>query len=380
MGNTLRHAARFRIGQRWVGDGEPLYIIAEAGVNHENDLGAATRMIDEAAAAGADAIKFQSYKAGRLASKESPAYWDRTKEPAASQFELFSRFDRFNREEYVRLAEHAEKIGITFLSTVFDELLVNELADVLPAFKVASADITHYPLLKSIASKGKPVILSTGASTIEEIKDAVALLRRHGCKDIALLHCVLNYPCLPENANLRAIRTLKEVIPDVVVGYSDHVAASQNLLQLGVAWIMGASIVEKHFTLNKNFVGNDHYHAMDGQDLRKFKEQQAHLEKLLGNGKLGYCVSEEAARQFARRSLVALRTIRTGETVCENMVVVKRPGTGIAPKDLNGLIGQRAVRDIPEDTILQWEMFEKGEMDDRPDRDLRSCFRDVKPQ
>jgi sialic acid synthase SpsE len=136
-------------------------------------------------------------------------------------------------------------------------------------------------------------------------------------------------------------------------------------LQLSVAWIMGASIVEKHFTLNKNLVGNDHYHAMDGKDLRAFREQQSFLQKLLGNGRLGYSISEEPARQFARRSLVALRTIRTGEVVSENMVAAKRPGTGIAPRDLNGLIGQRAVRDIPEDTILQWEMFGGNEEPER---------------
>jgi sialic acid synthase SpsE len=353
----MGQGVRFRIGSRWVGDGEPLYVVAEAGVNHENDMVVALRMIDEAAGAGADAIKFQSYKAMRLASKHSPSYWDRTKEKSGSQFELFLRYDSFDVNDYVKLANYAEKQGITFLTTAFDEIFVEALADFLPAFKVASADITHYPLLKMIASKGKPVILSVGAATVEEIRSAVRVLRTKGCKDIALLHCVLNYPCPPERANLQAIRTLRESFPDVVVGYSDHVPAGYGLLQLNVAWLMGARMVEKHFTLDKNLTGNDHYHAMDPDDLRGFIQQQEHLEKLLGNGQIGYMSTEEPARKFARRSLVASRDIAAGELITEAMILIKRPGTGIEPKDLETLVGKRTLLDIPEDTILQWDMF-----------------------
>jgi sialic acid synthase SpsE len=349
---------RFKIGSRWVGDGEPLYIVAEAGVNHENDMAVALQMIDEAAGAGADAIKFQSYKARRLASKNSPPYWDRTKEKSASQFELFLRYDRFDVEDYMKLANYAEKKRIAFLTTAFDEFFVDALADFLPAFKVASADITHYPLLKMIASKGKPIMLSVGAATAEEIRNAVRVLNTEGCKDIALLHCVLNYPCPPEKANLKAIRTLRQTFPDVVIGYSDHVPAGYGLLQLNVAWLMGARIVEKHFTLDKNLMGNDHYHAMDPDDLRSFIHQQEHLEKLLGTGQIGYTSTEESARKFARRSLVASRDISGGERVTEAMIAIKRPGTGLEPKDLEIIVGKRTLLDIPEDTILQWEMFE----------------------
>ena len=349
---------RFKIGSRWVGDGEPLYVVAEAGVNHENNMKMALQMIDEAAGAGAEAIKFQSYKAQRLASRNSPAYWDRTKEKSGSQYELFLRHDRFEVEDYVKLASHAEKKGIAFLATAFDEVFVDALADCLPAFKVASADITHYPLLKRIASKGKPVILSVGAATVEEVRNAVHVLHDKGCEDIALLHCILNYPCLPEKANLRAIRTWRKTFRDVVVGYSDHVPGGYGLLQLNVAWLMGAQIVEKHFTLNKNLVGNDHYHAMDPDDLRTFIQQQEYLEKLLGTGQIGYSSAEESARQFARRSLVASRDISAGERVDEGMILIKRPGTGIEPKELEIVMGKRALVDIPEDTILQWDMFE----------------------
>jgi sialic acid synthase SpsE len=348
---------RFQIGSRWVGEGAPLFLIAEAGVNHENSLETARRMIAAAAAAGADAIKFQSYKAARLASRYSPAYWDREKEPAASQHELFRQHDHFEVETYQALARYAAEKKIIFLTTAFDEFFVDALEAVLPAFKVASADITHFPLLKKIATTGKPVILSVGAATREEIEEAVRFLRTHGCRDLALLHCVLNYPCPPERANLRAIASLKGTFPDAVVGYSDHVPPQPGLLQLQAAWMLGARIIEKHFTLDKTIPGNDHYHAMDPQDLRAFRVEQSILESLLGEGSLGPSPAEEDSRKYARRSLVAGRKILTGETVREGDVAVKRPGNGISPNQLESLLGARPLRDIEEDTVLQWNMF-----------------------
>jgi sialic acid synthase SpsE len=350
--------ARFKIGPRWIGSSEPLYVVAEAGVNHENSLATAKRMIQKAAQAKADAIKFQSYKARSLASRYSPAYWDRNKEPADSQYELFSRYDHFGPDDYRELATCAAENNISFLTTAFDEEFVDELEDILPAFKVASADITYHPLLKKIASKQKPVILSVGAATVEEIREAITLLKTHGCPHIALLHCVLNYPCPPEFANLRAITALQRTFPEVVVGYSDHVPARFNLLQLSMAWVLGARIVEKHFTLDKTKPGNDHYHAMDPEDLRLFRQQQAYLEDLLGSGTIGNSANEEIARRFARRSLVASRRIVAGQRATREMIAVKRPGTGIPPQGMEDLMGKRASRNIEEDTILQWEMFE----------------------
>jgi len=348
---------RFQIGSRWVGGDEPLYVIAEAGVNHENDFEIAKQMIKVASEAGADAIKFQSYKADTLASRHSPAYWDRTKEPCENQRELFARYDRFDPSDYRKLAQYADECNITFLTSCFDERFVDELNDVLPAFKVASADITHFPLLKKIASKGKPVIMSVGAATLGEIKDAMDVLRSHGCPAIALLHCVLNYPCRPEEANLRAIARLRQIFPDVVIGYSDHVPPAHGILQLSAAWMLGARIAEKHFTLDKTLPGNDHYHAMDPDDLRAFRQQQTYLEALLGNGRIGSTDTQEAARQFARRSLVAARKINAGERLTADMIAVKRPATGIAPQNLETILGARALVDIEEDTILQWDMF-----------------------
>lgn len=347
----------FSIGDTRVGPDEPLYIIAEAGVNHENDLDVAREMIRRAADAGAHAIKFQSYKAGRLASRFSPAYWDRSKEPTGSQHELFTRFDHLDIDDYLALAEHAREHGIDFLTTVFDEVFLEGLDAVLPAYKIASADITHLPLMTRIARKGKPVILSTGAATLAEIDDALRVLHSNGCEHVALLHCVLNYPCAPEDANLEAIRSLARTFPDVVVGYSDHVPPEHGIVQMTTAWMLGARIVEKHFTLDKSLPGNDHYHAMDPDDLKRFHAQHRFVESLLGNGRLGYEANQDAARQHARRSLVAAADLRAGEPLEESMVAVKRPGHGIAPRHLETLVGARPRIDIDADTILQWDMF-----------------------
>ena len=346
-----------QIGPKTAGADSPLYLIAEAGVNHENDMATARRMVKEAAAAGADAIKFQSYKAGSLASRYSPAYWDRAKEPADSQYALFQRFDHLDVADYRELARCCQDHGIQFLTTCFDERFVDALGDLLPVFKVASADITHFPLLKKVASTGKPVILSVGAATLEEIRAAVDWLRRCGCQQLAVLHCVLNYPCAPEASNLRAIASLAKAFPDVVVGYSDHVPPAFGLLQLNAAWMLGARILEKHYTLDKSLIGNDHYHAMDPDDIRAFRRQQAFLEALMGDGQLGAISTQEAARKFARRSLVAACDIAAGTPITAEMLAVKRPGTGIPPQDFERVLGKAPAKPIAEDTVLQWDMF-----------------------
>lgn len=345
------------IDKHKIGDGEPVYLIAEAGVNYENSMPVAKKMIDEAAKSGADAIKFQSYKAGRIASIYSPSYWDRKKEPTKSQHELFTKYDSFGVEEYYQLAKHAKKKGITFLTTCFDDDFVNELDSVLPAHKVASADLTNFPLLKLIASKRKPVILSTGAATLAEIHESVQYLRDHKVRDLAIMHCVLNYPCPPENANLRAIETLKRIFPDLVIGYSDHTPPENGMMQLHSAWMLGATIMEKHYTLNKLLTGNDHYHAMDPDDIREYRKRQNLIERLMGTGEIGERESESQAITFARRSIVARTNIKKGDAIRLSMLDIKRPGTGIAPKYLDLILKARANKDIPEDTILKWEMF-----------------------
>lgn len=333
------------------------FLIAEAGVNYENDLNVALRMIEEAASASADAIKFQSYKAETLASRFSPAYWDTEKEPTRSQYELFKKYDHLNVADYQKLAEHARRCGIHFITTPFDEHFVEALAPLMPVIKVASADLTNYPLLHHIARQQKPVILSTGASTLGEVDDSVRFLKAQGVRQIALLHCVLSYPCRPEDANLGVITHLRAAFPDLIIGYSDHVPPAYGCAALTTAWMLGARILEKHFTLDKTKPGNDHYHAMDPQDIREFRAQCDYMTTLIGSDRKTVFPCEEEARRQARRSLVAARPLRAGETLAPQDILVKRPGTGIDPRFLDILIGAVVLRDIQDDEPLQWDMF-----------------------
>jgi len=339
------------------------FIIAEAGVNFENDLGIAFKMIEEAALAGADAIKFQSYKAERLASHFSPAYWDITKESTPNQFELFKKYDHFGDQDFIALAKKANSYGIYFLSTPFDTHYADLLEPYMPAYKIASADITNYPLIKHCAKKGKPIILSTGASTLAEVDNAISIIREEGNIQIALLHCVLSYPCDPTNANLATIAYLKKVYPQYVIGYSDHVPPTAGGEVLLTAWLFGARIIEKHFTLDKTKPGNDHYHAMDPEDLRAFIMLTKSIFSLIGDETKKVMCCEQKSREQARRSLVASRDIKSGEILQESDVAIKRPGTGIKPFNLGLVIGAEAICDIQYDQILQWDMFLRRKKD-----------------
>jgi N-acetylneuraminate synthase len=335
-------------------------VIAEVGVNHENDLERARRMIRQIAAAGGSAAKFQTYRAEKLASRYSPAYWDRTKEPTDSQFKLFKKYDRFGAAEYRALAATCEECGIAFLSTPFDLDAVEFLAPLMPAFKVASADISNLPLLEAVASHRRPVVLSTGASTLEEAKTAVRFLEEHGAASVAVLHCVLSYPTQPADANLRVILTLREAFPGYVVGYSDHVPPDPSMRTLTLAYALGAQIIEKHFTDDKSLPGNDHYHAMDEADLRTAVAAFAHARTLLGDGVKQVSAAERDARTYARRSLVAARPMAMGHLLAAGDIEVKRPGTGIPPTLLEYAIGRRLTRDVVEDEILTYDHVEGG--------------------
>ena len=316
-------------------------------------------MIDEAAQAGVDAIKFQAYKAGTLASKHSPAYWDRTQEPASNQFELFKRYDRFGPKEYRELALHAQEKKIHFAATPFDSQAVEFLSDLMPMFKIASADLTNVPLLRQVAAVGKPVILSVGASTMDEIRHAVGVLGEAGIDagNIALLHCVLNYPCTYEMVNLGRITHLLHTFPSHVIGYSDHTLPDPGMTTLTAAVTLGACIIEKHFTLDKSLPGNDHYHAMDAQDSHRFAQQLDILSSVNRDLTADYLPSEEPARREARRSLVAARDVRRGETLTPQCFIPKRPAHGISPVDCDRVAGSVASVDIDADTVLQWDML-----------------------
>lgn len=331
------------------------YIIAEAGVNHEGDLDLAKRLCDEALEGGANAIKFQTYKAETLASKNSPAYWDITKESTTSQYELFKKHDKFWKNEMEEIKKYCDKIGIEFMSTPFDIESATFLNDLMDVFKISSSDITNKPFIEYICDFGKPIILSTGASSLSEIAEAVEWIENKGNK-LALLHCVLNYPTPDENANLGMIIDLKTRFPDKIIGYSDH-TLPKDMKVLEIATLLGSVIIEKHFTHDKTLPGNDHYHAMDKEDLKLFRKNLDRIFTILGSFKVKALEDEELARKNARRSLVAKKFIPKGKIIEYDDLTFKRPAYGISPKFIDEVIGKKAIVDIDEDEIMKWNML-----------------------
>jgi sialic acid synthase SpsE len=332
------------------------YLIAEAGVNHEGSMVLAKRLIDEAAEGGADAIKFQTYKAETIASKDSPYYWDISKEPTRSQFELFKKYDKFWKKEYEELKKHCDRAGIEFLSTPFDVESAKFLNDLMPVFKISSSDITNFDFIRLQCSFGKPIILSTGASHLWEVQEAVDLIERSGNR-LCLMHCVLNYPTPNEHANLGMIWDIKKKFPVHVPGYSDH-TLPQSMEVLHSSVLLGAAVIEKHFTHDKTLPGNDHYHAMDKIDIKEFWKRWEFTEELLGSFRIVSLPSEAPARRNARRSLVAAKNIPRGKAIDAADLTWKRPAHGISAKYYDDLIGKKALNDISQDAILKWNMFE----------------------
>ena len=344
------------LGSRIINQYSRPYVIAEIGVNHEGSFKKAIELINLAKKGGADAAKFQTYKASKLASKNSPAYWDTSKEKTTSQFELFKKYDNFENEDYIKLYEHCQSIGIDFLSTPFDDEAADFLAELVPFFKIASADINNVPLLRKLATHKKPIVLSTGASSIEEIKFAINLLEKNDVNDIALLHCILNYPTKNENASLAMIYGLKEEFPNYIIGYSDHTLPHDSITSLVAAHFFGAVILEKHFTDDKTLPGNDHYHAMDISDLTAFQKKIDDIYILAGSSKMkNFIPGEEISRLNARRSIVLKEDMNKGDTISIDNITYKRPGTGITTNYWDDIIGKKINKNLDEDYVLQWD-------------------------
>ncbi len=344
------------------------YVIAEIGVNFVDIakkewislLDAAKLMIRKAKEWGAQAAKFQAYKAEKLASKYSPAYWDTSCEPTKSQFELFKKFDSLNPEDYKELANYCEKVWIDFMATPFDLEAVDFLEPLMKYFKVASADITFFPLLKKIAKTWKPILLSTGASEYREIKEAINFIERNGNNKIAILHCVLSYPTKFEDANLKRIKFLNDYFGnDYIVWYSDHTLPDKWMSICTAAFSLWARIIEKHFTLDKNLPGNDHYHAMDINDLKILIENLNNLSKAFSKFDPDYLEAEKVARLNARRSIVLKRNMNKWEVISENDITFKRPGYGISPKDISKVLNKRLNKNKEKDSILFFDDIER---------------------
>ncbi len=341
------------------------YVIAEMGVNFYDTarimkispLDAAKLYIDKAAEVGIDCAKFQSYKAKTIVSKNSPAYWDTNKEPTKSQYELFLKYDSFGKAEYRELCDYTHSKGMDFTSTPFDYDSADYLADMVDFYKISSSDLSNLPFIRYIGSKGKPVYMSVGAAYLSEVDEAVRSLEDSGCRDIVLLHCVLSYPTLPQNANLKVIETLKKDFPNTRVGFSDHVAPDDAMITLATAYLLGADVIEKHFTLDKSLQGNDHYHAGTPDDFKKAISNFKWIDMVLGSAKKTVLDCETVPRREARRSLVLTKDKKAGEIINAEDLMPKRPGTGISPEHVKIVVGRKVVKDLKEDTILTWDMI-----------------------
>jgi sialic acid synthase SpsE len=347
---------KININGKNIGDDYPCYTIAEAGANHEGEVGKAFQLIDAAKESGVDAIKFQNYTASKLTTRTAPKYWDDGIKNE-SQFDVFNKLDKLHDDEWRQIFEHANKKNITCFSTPFDLESVDLLESFnVPAYKIASADITHIPLVKKIASKKKPVFMSTGMASIEEIHDAVSAIQDQGNEEMVIMHCITSYPTRSEDANLEMIRSLNLEFPDCVIGYSDHT------LGIDVAvfsTFYGSKCIEKHFTHDKNLsISRDHRLSLDSNDFKELIERLKLCEISCGSGTREHFSAEDDAVKYARRSIVSVKKILKGTKITKNLLEIKRPGTGIKPKFLDEIIGKITSKDIDEDVPITWNDLE----------------------
>ncbi|MGH9152655.1 MAG: N-acetylneuraminate synthase family protein [Acidimicrobiales bacterium] len=342
------------IGSRKVGDGHPCYVIAEAGSNHNRDFGMARRLIDVAAQAGADAVKFQTFTGRTLYSRRAKGFRYLEGVSDLSPAALLESLE-LPRDWHTDLADHSAACGIEFLSSPFDRDAVDQLDALdVAAFKVASFELVDLPLIRYIGERRRPVILSTGMATLGEIEDALEAARAGGTDQLAVLQCASVYPAPATSMNLRAISTLKAAFR-LPVGLSDHSLG----IHIPVAAVaLGADLLEKHFTLDRTLPGPDHSFAIQPDELRCLVEQVREVEAALGDGVKAGPTPAEAEEMFAkaRRSVVAAVRIPEGHRIQREMLTVKRPGFGIKPKFIDALVGRTATTTIEEDEVITWDM------------------------
>lgn len=328
-----------------------VFIIAEAGVNHNGDIDIAKKLVDEAVLAGADAVKFQTFKAENLVCRDAAkaAYQMETTDKSESQFEMLKKLE-LTPDMHEQLIDYCKQKKIMFLSTPFDiDSLKYLIRCGLEVVKIPSGEITNYPYLREVGRTEKKVILSSGMSTLAEVKEAVKVLRDNGNQEITVLHCNTEYPTPFEDANLNAMLTIKNEL-GVSVGYSDHTPGIEVPI---AATALGAAMIEKHFTLDKNMEGPDHKASLEPKELRAMISAIRNIELALGDGEKRPSESEKRNIDIARKSIVAKCDIKAGETFTESNMTTKRPGTGISPMCWNEIINQKAKRDFRMDEIIE---------------------------
>lgn len=349
--------APIHIASRAIGPNQPCYIIAEVGVNHNGDLDLAKQLIVEAKRAGADCVKFQTFKAERVATANVPKaqYQLQTTPPTESQLEMLRKLE-LKGEYYPELLALCTHEGIGFLSTPYSSEDTEFLARLgAEAFKIASALLIETEFVGQVARYGKPIILSTGMATLAEVDNAVRTIRKNGNNQIILMQCTTNYPSQIGDANLRAMQTMA-IAFDLPVGYSDHtLSTTACVLSIG----LGACIVEKHFTIDKSLPGPDQSTSANVDEFRQLVVAIRDAEAALGNGRKEPSEAERVNMIGMRRSIVAREFIPAGATITSKMLISKRPATGISPSELMDVLGTRSIVPIEADEILEWGMLER---------------------
>ncbi len=341
-----------RIGNCLVGPGQPSLIIAEAGVNHNGDISRAHRLIDSAVIAGADAIKFQSFVTTELVTPGTPkaGYQMETTGQAGSQFEMLKALE-LSHQDHAELKTHCDDAGIMYLCTPYETISIDMLYDIgVAAFKVASTDTTNIPFLRYMAQKRLPVILSTGMCNLCEVERAITELISSGANGkIVILHCTSEYPAPFEDVNLRAMRTMEYAF-SCPVGFSDHTTG----IGAGTwAVALGACVVEKHFTLDRNLKGPDHRASIEPNQLRNLVKEIRRVEAAIGNGIKRPRPSEIENKAKMQKSIVIAKDITAGEVITDRMITCKRPGTGMSPLMFDQVVGQIAAKNLKKDTLLE---------------------------
>jgi N,N'-diacetyllegionaminate synthase len=341
-----------KIGNKLIGEGHPTFIIAEIGMNHNGDINLAKKIIKAAKDAGADAAKFQIFTAEKLVTKEAETYGNEDGHLPKYQQEMYKKYE-FSREKWREIKNYCDNIGIIFFASVWDEGNADLLEELgTSVFKISGMEITNFPLLEYIAKKKLPIILSTGMSTIKEVKEGLDVIKKFN-DQLILLHCIQAYPAKAEDANLLSMVSLREKF-GFPIGFSDH---TPDILTDTMAVALGANVLEKHFTIDKKLPGVDHHLSFDPAQMKKMVKEVRLVEKMLGSREKIVTESEKEARMMARKSVVANTIIPKGTIINKDMLAIKRPGTGLAPKEIYNIVGKKALKNIKEDELLSKDMF-----------------------
>jgi N-acetylneuraminate synthase/N,N'-diacetyllegionaminate synthase len=345
-----------KIASKTIGEKKPVFIIAEAGINHNGSLINAKKLVDIAVKAGADAVKFQTYKAENvvISKVDSAEYQKKNTGKKLTQLELIKKYE-LRYGDFESLKKYCDKKKIIFLSTPHSFDAIDFLEKLVPAYKIGSGDLINIPFLKHVAEKNKPIILGTGMATLIEVKKAIRIIKKQGNNNIIILHCTTNYPAAYEDVNLNAMVTMKKEIK-CVVGYSDHTLGFTVPI---IATALGAKIIEKHFTIDKKLSGPDHKASLELDELKEMINEIRKTEKILGRSDKKPTKSEKQIMNLIRKSLVAKQNIKKGDKITKNMISIKRPGTGLSPSDFEKIIGKKAKKSILKDQVIKKNMIGK---------------------